>query len=352
MSHFRCGFLLGSLNGAGAEKTVLTLLIAIGKLGHNVDLFLLNSSGDYDVPENVSCFDVIGDGRRQKRLSLAHLTGQGYDLFITSRAEYYDAINVRNKYCSVHITPTAWLTHPKWQFWNTIIKTHKLARKFQNKQLIALSNGIKRDLIDNLGCQYCDIQVINNPFDIQSIREKAMVGGEFPEGDYIIYVASLIKRKRHDDLLRAFSIIKDKEIKLVLLGKGVLESELSNLALSLGIYERVVFLGWDENPYRFIKQAKLSMLTSEAEGLPRVVVESLIVGTPVVSTDCPSGPAEVLIGDLSKFLTPIGDHVAIAKAMDLALQAYPDLTEDMLNYFDAESVAKRYVELISLLGVV
>lgn len=343
----RFAFLLGSLNGAGAEKTIITLSTALVELGNQVDLFLLKNSGDYSPPEGVNIVEVSGSNKKEHRLSISELTrAQHYDLFVTSRAEFYNYIQTENKYCSVHITPTAWIKNPEWQVWKTARKLRKLSEKFQKKNLIALSYGIHDDLVDKLGCKSQDIKVINNPFDIESIQEQGEEPHNIPDYPYIVYVASFIDRKRHYDLLHAFANLKNKSVKLLLLGKGQNEEQILNLAEELGVKDRLVIWGWDINPYRLIKNSKVSILASEAEGLPRVVVESLILKTPVVSTDCPSGPKEVLIDELAEYLVPVGGVEEMTIAIDKALNQYPEISDEMLERFSATSVAKRYMKLL------
>lgn len=341
-------FLLGSLNGAGAEKTIITLCKHLKILGNNLSLLVLDDVGDYILPEGIELIKISGNTKKEQRLSIKKITGAlDLDLFVSSRGEFYDAALAKRKFCSVHITPTAWIRDPRWKFWSIIRKKRKLSKKFSGKNLIALSEGIREDLVHNLNCKQDKIHTINNPFEIQEIRNLAQQGGEIPDSPYIIYVASLIPRKRHVDLLQAFSKLQNKEINLVLLGKGELQSELEALAIKLHIENRVKFLGWNPNPYKMIKNASLSILASEAEGLPRVLVESLILGVPVVSTNCPSGPSEVMTGALRDYLVPVGDVDQLTRKMDAALKSYPDSTDFNIERFSAANVAKRYLELIN-----
>jgi glycosyltransferase involved in cell wall biosynthesis len=342
----KVGFLLGSLSGAGAEKTIMTLATGMAEEGFHVDLYLLKDAGDYSPPNNINIVILDGKKSEQQKQLLKNTKETIYQLFITSRAELYDYIKTENRYCSVHITPTAWIDNPSWQKWKTWRKTRKLSKKFANKNLIALSQGIKDDLVINLKCNPDDITIINNPFDLSKIRSAAEITGDIPSEDYIIYVASFIKRKRHADLLNAFSKLENQTIKLLLLGKGQLECDIKELANKLGVLDRIIFWGWDENPYRLIHNAKVSILASEAEGLPRVVVESLALSTPVVSTDCPSGPREVLVNELKPFLVPVGDIEGLSNAIGLAIKDYPLIQESLTERFDAKKIVNKYVELV------
>lgn len=334
--------LAGSLNGAGAERSILTLAGGFVEQGCDVDLVTLRGHADYQVPETIRHVNLEAPSTEEAKQKLGELTSEKhYDLFITSRAELYDAIQARSVVCSVHITPTAWIRAHRFQWLKRILARRKLSRKFQGKRLVALSEGIRDDLL-SLGCRADDVSVIPNAFSVDRIRELAAEPQDLPSNHYAVYVASFIKRKRHADLIKAFARLKDTSLDLVLLGKGPEETAIRKMAARLGLEDRVIFMGWHENPYGLIRNAKLSYLVSEAEGLPRVLIESMIIGVPVVSTDCPSGPREVLTGELRPYLVPIGDVDAIADRTERALAQYPVSHLDV-DLFKAAHVAERYL---------
>lgn len=346
----RIGFLLGSLLGAGAEKTILTLASKLALLGAETHLFVLSKKADYAVPDGLFIHYI--DDYDAKPIDVFRDISENIgelDLFVTNRAEFYDAVHAKKRFCSVHITPTAWLKKRSFLFsWNTQIQKWKLKKKFADKNLIALSEGIKNDLVENLAVQPARVRVINNSFELEKIQKNANEPFKEAErlGEYVVYVAALIPRKRHADLFTAFSLLNRKDVKLVLVGKGRLKFELEKLARDLNIIDRVVFWPWDPNPYRLIKHAKISVLVSEAEGLPRVLIESIIIGTTVVSTDCPSGPNEVLIGQNSEYLVPVGDVEQLTLVLDNVLETNPKQDFDFKR-FDALNVARIYEGLMN-----
>lgn len=344
----KIGLVLSSLNGAGAQKTLLTLANQFLVLGNQVDCFVVNKNrNDYRVTEGIGLIYLGGETEQDKKKHLQHHSKSSlYDLFITSQPDFYDCFEAEKKYCSVHHTPTSWNNRKTWRFWQKYQWKKRDESYYRYKNLIALSEGIKQDLVHNLGCDSSSIKVINNPFDISNIRSKSLSKENVPKYSYIIYVASLSERKQHADLFYAFSKIKDKSIKLVLVGKGSNERRLKNLAEKLKITDRVVFWGWDANPYRLVRRAKLAVLASRAEGLPRVVVESLAIGTPVVSTDCRSGPKEVLTGEFSNFLVPVGGVKEMIAAIDLALVSYPAIPSSFVDHFDSKYIAQQYLSLM------
>jgi glycosyltransferase involved in cell wall biosynthesis len=122
-------------------------------------------------------------------------------------------------------------------------------------------------------------------------------------------------------------------------------SNIKNLINELGLENQVIFTGFISNPYSWMKNADLFVLSSDLEGLANVLVESLIVNTMVVSTDCPFGPSEVLTGDLSSFLSPVRDVEALSSNILRALNNPVHITEDYIAKFNAKTIAKQYLSL-------
>ena len=352
----RIGIMVTSLMGAGTEKTILTLAEALVREGALVDLYVLRDHRDYTPQAGVNCIWLKTSSNREARVRLKQRIAEKgkdyYDLFVISNAKYYPVVPVANKVCSVHITPTAWITDgPRWKFWSRARKIRNLSKKFAARPVIALSGGIRNDLVNNLKVPPENVRQIVNPFDLEAIRAAAAVEGDLPDGRYIVSIASLNIRKRHADTIRALGRMHNKEVSLVLVGRGKDENNLRALAKDLGLQERVIFWGWDENPYRLLKNAALSVLASEAEGSPRALIESLLVGTPAVATDCPSGPSEILVDELAPFLVSVGDVRALARAMDQALRDYPEIPAWIEERFDSAEVARRYLALLEDNGV-
>jgi len=113
----------------------------------------------------------------------------------------------------------------------------------------------------------------------------------------------------------------------------------------MGIKEQVEILGFMKNPYPVIKNAKLLILSSEREGLPTVLVEALILGTPVVSTNCISGPSEILTEDLSHYLSKVNDAEDLADKIAKALSSYIPITDSTVEKFSAGNIYKKYKKL-------
>ena len=185
----------------------------------------------------------------------------------------------------------------KSKLWNSTIKYLYLKADL----IISVSEEIKRDLIDNYNVNADKIKVIYNSYDLQGIREMAK---EEIEDKYsgifnhpvIITVGRLNKQKGHWHLIRAFSKVKEAipNAKLVILGEGDLESYLNKLASDLNIIDDVHFLGFQKNPFKYIVRSKVFAMSSFHEGFPNALAEAMACGVPVISSDCKSGPREIL----------------------------------------------------------
>ena len=132
---------------------------------------------------------------------------------------------------------------------------------------------------------------------------------------------------------------------MVIVSRGEEFAELQKLAERLNIAKRVYFLGWVVNPHKYVKNAKLFVLSSDIEGFGNVIVESLSVGTPAVSTDCPVGPREILDDDLASFLSEPGSIQDLKIKIEVALSSYPKIDTDMLLKFDSDKITNEYLKL-------
>ena len=131
--------------------------------------------------------------------------------------------------------------------------------------------------------------------------------------------------KDYPTLFRAFrQVSRNSDVRLVILGEGSWRRRLEKLTRKLGLQEKVSLPGWVTNPYSFMRRASLFVLSSKLEGLGNVLIEAMACGCPCVSTNCPSGPSEILDDGRFGPLVPVGDDSALAAAMERVLNSPPD----------------------------
>jgi N-acetylgalactosamine-N,N'-diacetylbacillosaminyl-diphospho-undecaprenol 4-alpha-N-acetylgalactosaminyltransferase len=215
--------------------------------------------------------------------------------------------------------------------------------------------------------------VIPNPHDIDGIVVKTNEDcSDFnfsPDKKYIVSAGRLVDLKKIDVLLKAFSIVKqnNQQLELLILGDGENMASLKSLAEELEISDTVHFLGFSSNPFKYISRSDLFVLSSETEGLPNAVIEALICKTPILSTDCPTGPREILAPDsdynlqltdkyeIAEYgmLVPINNVEILANAIVYFFENYEMLkqrTEPGFLYaqkFAAETIIKQYKHILS-----
>jgi glycosyltransferase involved in cell wall biosynthesis len=347
--------IIGSLIGGGTQKIVETLANTMSELGHEMVIFTLKGKVEVPAGLHARVFPLYGRTIAQKRREIqAYISPSGavgpLDLMLTHGYEGYRVMSgVMGVKCR-HVVHNAFDVRLATELKKVNVvafarKYLKYKTVFQNKKLITVSCGIAEGLVRRFGVKRENIQTIYNPFVLDHIRRSGAEDVALPAGPYIIHVGSFISLKRHDLLLKAYAETATSA-RLVLMGEGPLKGDMQHLARKLGIADRVDFLPWQKNPFPFIKNARLLVLSSDSEGLPTVLVEALILGTPVVSTDCPYGPAEILTGELERFLVPCNDAKALARAMEVALVTPPFISDTIVQKFDHHYVVDRYLELI------
>ena len=188
-------------------------------------------------------------------------------------------------------------------------------------RIVAVSQDIAQDLVSTFRLPAEKIRVIHNPVDIEKISRlsREPIAQEYEQlfqHPVVIAMGRLKEQKGHRYLLSAFALAKKEvpEAKLVILGEGPLRSSLERQATTLGIAEDVHFLGWQENPFSFLKKSRVFVLSSLWEGLPDVLLEAMACELPIVSTDCKSGPREIL-GSLYGVLVPVKNEPLLAQAI-------------------------------------
>jgi glycosyltransferase involved in cell wall biosynthesis len=226
----------------------------------------------------------------------------------------------------------------------------------RNDGVIAVSQGVAQDFVAIMQWRGTGPAVIPNPIVTDDLCSLAEAPVPHPwlapdQVPVILGAGRLEPQKDFPTCLRAFAQVREQRpCRLIILGEGALRSELEALAAHLGVARDVAMPGFVSNPYAYMSRARQFVLSSAWEGLGNVLVEALALGVPVASTDCPSGPREILRDGRFGPLVPVGDADALAEAMLKTLDhpLAPELLKSAARDYTAESSAGRYLEAMGL----
>jgi len=345
-------FIINSLSMGGAERVVALLAKEMASKENEVYIICFDDGSVYNLPNKVKV--ILLDGNKKYPW---HILKNKYNLEKTisslERQGKFDLITVHLFYShlitslSRYKNRATYVMHSVYsrKFKKNIL--YKLLLKFiyKNRNIVTVSEGLKYELINywNLKGDK-DIVVINNPIDIAYIKEKALEKNQFEE-KYIISAGRLTEAKRFNLLIRAYlqSNIKN-EYKLIILGEGEERQKLSQLISSLNGEDYVFLKGWEDNPFKWIRNASLYVCTSRYECFPMILLESLCCKTSIVSFDCDYGPREILQGELKKFLVEDGCIDDLIKAIEEAVKEYPYIGEEYYSHYNVGNIANLYLQ--------
>lgn len=361
MKKYQIAVLTPTLDQGGAERSMVQLSIGLYRAGCSVELVTaLNSKGVYrsEVPLEVPLLDLSANRIRYLPKELyRYLTEHKPDIVITALINNWvlgvaALAGYRGKIIISERTVFSKLLEEQKGL-------SSLCKLFFSKKLypradriVAVSEGVKDDLLHlQLGSNE-QVRVIYNP--VVSARFFEMVKAESPlpllalDRPNFIAVGRLSEAKNYPLLLRAFARLRKKiPCRLVLLGEGEQRSQLESLVVELGLSDDAVLPGFVQNPFPYVAAADCFVMSSNREGLPGALIQALACGTTVVSTNCESGPSEILENGKYGFLVPMEDEEAFAKAMQRALENPFDrkLLKERAQFFSEENCVNAYLKL-------
>ena len=243
---------------------------------------------------------------------------------------------------------------PAFHRWRRTVRSRFLYR--QADLCVCVSRGVADDLVETGVVPRDKVRVIYNPVVDADLGELASCPASHPwfhdsARPVILSVGRLMQLKGLDELIKAFAIVREKHdrtVRLMILGEGYYRSRLEELVRSLGLSEDVCFAGFQENPYAYMSKASAVVLSSHYEGFPNVLAEALACGTNVVSTDCRSGPREILEDGKWGRLVPVGDYESLAEALREALRdpIPSDKLKEAAARFSSDRAIDAYCELL------
>ncbi len=361
----RVAIIIPSCSGGGVTKVMLSLYQAMTQQGADVHLLVLENRGDFVLPDGLQVHYLYQsrqrrlDSRRrmarsvmdlQQLMALLVATGGPFDL-ILSNTSRCDRLVAACQWPHTHYVVHASLEETLRREWRLgpikYYRKWRWVKGLSGKSLITVSEGIADEIRQQGRITPAAMQTIYNPFDLLHIRQlAASPQPALPQEPYLIHIGRYARQKRHDVLFAALKLLPEAP-RLVLLSNH--PDKVLAAAEQAGVADRVLVPPFQQNPYPWIAHARALVLSSDFEGLPTVLIEALACGTPVVSTDCPTGPAEILTGALQPFLVSRRDPVALAAALKATLTAYPPCdSAEILTKVAAEHIAGCYLALARL----
>lgn len=352
---------INCLQGGGAERSVLTLGQGFYELGYEVHILRFKPLVEYDLNPNLT-YHMIRF-KPYKLIPGTRLRSQFFarkvDRYILNKVGKPDII-LSNLIASDRIMVHSKLPNLMYVIRSTVSnkfglannpnanqKIKELRKIYESHPCICVSKGVESDLQAILGSSITS-NTIYNAFDrelIQRLADESTISqyDYIKPRQYIIHVGSFKPEKAHDILLKAYAN-SSMAYPLVLLGKGKMFEQTQKLAQDLGVSEKVIFLGFNKNPYPYIKNARGFVLSSRSEGFVRVIPEALSLNVPVISTNCKSGPSEMLPADS---LVSVDDVDALAIKMTLLMEEPERFLVNFNEQFLPKNIAQQYVDYLA-----
>lgn len=359
---FSVAFFLKSLNAGGAEQVAVKLAVEMLRNGYVPIFVLVNSSvcpsGDLSslLPSEIEVVNLCSGRTASSLIGLARLLRRRRPRALISFLSEPNLVAVCARRLAHVDTRIIISQHNTLSLELSNSRFGRLAHQFiapMADRIVSVSRGVAEDMASCAGYRRDRIEIIPNPVVSRDLTELAAADVDHPFFNstipVFVGVGRLVPEKDFATLMRAFQHLRNKcTARLALIGDGPLRVALEEIAALMGVRDDVAFMGFRPNPYPFIKRAAALVLPSKHEGFGNVLVEALALGTSVVSTDCPHGPAEILDRGRFGLLVPVGDWKAMASAMWQVLHhpAPIGLSLERASSFTVAQITGRYMELI------
>ena len=352
-----------SMRGGGAERGTLKLAVGLARQGVSLDLVLARAEGPYmeDIPSEVPVVDLAASRTLTSLPGLVSYLRRVRPPVLLSSLDYANIVATWARTLSG--------THPRLVLneQNTMSRVAPnairrrgrlvpvLARRTYPRAdaITTVSRGVAEDLVENIGIPPGNIHVIHNPVVTPELiaRSREPVDDEWltPAADPVLLaVGRLSPQKDYPTLLDAFAEVRGRRpAKLLILGEGPLRTELESKVSSLGLEADVRMPGFVTNPFAYMHLCSVYVMSSLYEGLPTVLIEALASGARIVSTDCPSGPDEILDGGKYGRLVPMSDSAALARALEQTIDDDgPRPGPESWQPYELDTVVERYRRLL------
>jgi len=354
---------LPSLNGGGAERAMVNLAHGLAGCGCAVDLVLAQAKGPYldEVNKAIRLVDLKASRVLTSLPALARYLRREQPEALLSALDYANVValwarRLAGVPCRVLVTEHNTLSRSAGNSarWRQRMVPHLVKRFYPwADYVIGISRGVADDLSQTAGLPRERIKILYNPVVTPELREKARAPLNHPwfetgQPPVVLAVGRLTKQKDFPTLIRAFAQVRQtRPARLLILGEGPDRPALEALVHKLSLEGDVAMPGFVENPYAYMSRVSLYVLSSRWEGLPTVLIEALSCGLPIIATDCPSGPREILANGLYGSLVPVEDVTALAQAIEAGLEGKtPHPTEESWHPYSFEAVVDKYISLL------
>lgn len=357
---------LHCLFNGGIERVMLNLTRNFVARGVKVDL-VLNFPGAlflWDFPPEVRIINLEAEKILTRVPKLVRYLRQERPTALMSANHYANEVALWTKYFAG--VPTRFVVSEHTNLSLEVANTSPLIFKHWSPLtarlfypwadgIVAVSQGVAEDLAAITGLAE-RIQVINNPIETDEVIKKGKEPVDHPwfnspEVPVILGVGRLEKQKNFSNLINAFVKVRQvRPARLMILGEGSERDRLENIIRELGLQNDVVMPGFVKNPFAYMARAAVFVLSSSWEGRPVVLGEVMALGTPIVSTNCPSGAYELLDGGKYGELVPVEDSLALAQAILKVLsgQTKPATPAAWLAQFSVEATAQKYLDIMGI----
>jgi glycosyltransferase involved in cell wall biosynthesis len=351
------------LYGGGAERVMVNLIHGLIGQGVAVDLVMHVVEGPYlaQIPSQVRIIDLKAPRMLEGLPKLASYLRKERPSALISALHYTNEIALWAKALVFSKTRLVVSEHNTLSVHSKYRQTDRwaptLARFFYPwaDKVVAVSEGVSEDLSQAIGLPKSLIEVIYNPIVTPLMLEKSQQPLEHPwfkagEPPVVLGVGRLEPQKNFPLLIQAFAKVhRQRRARLIILGSGRERQALNALIKELGLQADVSILSFLENPYPYISKSDVYVSSSNWEGFGNVIVEAMALGTPVVATDCPYGPAEILSGGKYGALVPRDDVDAMATQILETLSGKVCSTDPKwMEQFSLQAATQRYLDILNL----
>ncbi len=365
-SSMKIGLFFSNFTGGGIQRVMLTLAKGFQEENHEIHIIILEAEGALkeDVPKGCKTINLkTGQVRKSIFALISYLNTEEPDVLLSAQTHFnFVAILAKlfSKWkgklvLSEHITIGYMTNNWKEKLFPLVARlSYRLADR-----VILVSDGAASHFLERTHLPASLIQRIYNPFDIEKITSLAEGTPQHPwflSSDSPIFLSAgrLTRQKDFPTLLKAFQLVYTQrpDTRLVILGEGEDRNELEKLAEELEIQNAIDLPGFAKNPFAMIAKADAFILSSRWEGFGNVIVEALACGTPVISTDCPSGPAEILGNGKYGILVPVGDAQLLAQTMlkEVSTPTPRNMLQDRAKDFSIQKIVPEYLETFHSIG--